>query len=268
MSRLLSYQFKYLLRTRSFRVIMSILSCYSAISVLILKYGTNLLPSMPDVIETTDEVAASISSSVSMYGADALISGIGDSIVTLLPILIAIFVSSDFSEGTIRNILTRGYSKAQYYFSKLLTSFVVSTIFIFVSAGIQTTIASLFWGFSNGTTDFARVMLIFGSKIISIFALVSICVLISFFFRRANGIAVAANIIAIRFAPFILTSLASIMKLDINAFSKYEISTIISSLPDSSSCSNDTIFHAIMLSAIYLVLSTSVGILYFKKRDV
>lgn len=268
MNKLLSYQFKYILLTRIFRVVIVVLACFSAMSVLLLKYGTNLIPNMSNMVEIVDELSTDGLPSMTMYGSDALISGIGDAIVTLLPILIAIFVSSDFSEGTIRNILTRGYSKPQYYISKLLTCFLITTILIIISSGIQTTLATLFWGFGDGTVGFARVILIFVIKVISVYALASICVMLSFFFRRVNGIAVAVNIIAIRFIPFFLTSLASIMKRELNTFSRYEISTIISSLTDSSNCSNDMIFHALILSIIYIVLSTSIGMFYFRRKDI
>ena len=264
MNRLLTYQLRYALKTRSFRWIIFAVGFFSVISVLLLKFGDNLISQMPgmDMIETSGEQMEK----PIMYGVVALISGLGDTLITLIPILISIYVSSDFANGTVKNILARGYSRPQFYVSKLLVSMIVATVLMVVSAGLQSLLSSAIWGFSSRTIDCSRLFLVLGVKILAFYALVSICVFLSFLFGRATGLAVAGNIVVIRFLPTLLTSLALMMKLEANAFSKYEISTMITSLADLSA-SNQLLIRVFLLSVIDVFLSTMVGMGLFARRD-
>jgi ABC-type transport system involved in multi-copper enzyme maturation permease subunit len=70
------------------------------------------------------------------------------SFATIAGIVIAISVCSDFSQGTIKNIICRGYSRTKVYFSKLISITVMSVIMYLVAILFGWLFGMAFFGYS------------------------------------------------------------------------------------------------------------------------
>ncbi len=67
---------------------------------------------------------------------------------TIAGIIIAISVGSDFSHGTIKNIICRGYSRTKVYFAKLISITVMSVIMYLVTVLFGWLFGMAFFGYS------------------------------------------------------------------------------------------------------------------------
>ncbi|MDR0500539.1 MAG: ABC transporter permease [Coriobacteriales bacterium] len=267
MLRLTKYEFKRLFHSKSFWIFLAIVVFFSAFQIVIMANSTALTNSVSLgmlEVDTTDGNLLN-DESIQLLGIDGLISGAGDHLITLLPILLSIFIASDFSNKTLRNVVAKGYAKYQVYLAKFFCACFATTIFVIISSVIASVLSSILWGFSNAIIDYGKTASIFLAKLMSFYGLTSITVLVSMTVQNIGG-SVAINIVITRFAPYILTSVATLLGEEINAFSKYEISTVINSLPDTSAEFSAVCF-AFLVSIVYLAISNAVGTYVFQKRD-
>ncbi|MCD8120331.1 MAG: ABC transporter permease [Lachnospiraceae bacterium] len=106
MNKLLRFEFHKILRQKSMRVCSVVLICLSLLSLLTTKsLWENAGEVLGDVPGATDLAVAALSSC---------------SFTLILAIFTALFVSEDSSEGTIKNIYSKGYARAQVFLSKLI----------------------------------------------------------------------------------------------------------------------------------------------------
>lgn len=67
----------------------------------------------------------------------------------ILAILISLFVGSEFNNGTIKNMVSKNYSRTKIYASKLITSCAAAIFFALVSAAASAVTATALWGFGE-----------------------------------------------------------------------------------------------------------------------
>ncbi len=107
MNKLLRFEFHKILRQKSMRVCSVVLICLSLLSLLTTKsLWENAGEVLGDVPSATDLAVAALSSC---------------SFTLILAIFTALFVSEDSSEGTLKNIYSKGYDRADVFLSKLIT---------------------------------------------------------------------------------------------------------------------------------------------------
>lgn len=90
---------------------------------------------------------------VSLFGADfistVLQAANNGSLAMIGGIVIAIFVCSEYSQGTIKNIVARGYSRTKIYFAKLIAVTVMISAMYIVAIIFGALFGLLFFGFSS-----------------------------------------------------------------------------------------------------------------------
>lgn len=266
MGRLLKFEWKRLLNYKSFWIILLIVVVFSVLSVAILKAGNSMLGAIGGDMVQSEEIGEAETTEIELLGVDSIVSGMGDSLITLLPIFVAIFVASEFTNGTLKNVLSRGYSKPKVYVSKLISSSIAATIIIVAAVVPNTILSTIFWRFSDGCVDWIKVLNIILVKVVCFYAVVSLAVFISMTVRSVGG-AVALNIGLIRFTPFILTSIATLCGEEIDTLSKYEITTIITNLSDTTTVTDKDIVLALLIGLIYISVSSIIGLVVFYERD-
>ena len=96
-------------------------------------------------------------------------------ICLLTPIFICIFINSDYNNGTIRNKIISGYSKTNIYLANLITTILVSLLYM-VIAILTLTIISFIFNNSFIITPSKFIYLFFNSILLNI----SICSIFNF----------------------------------------------------------------------------------------
>ncbi len=191
-------------------------------------------------------------------------------ITLLITIFMSIFIPSEFTFGTIKNIASKGRSRAEIYLSKLIMGIFVTITYTLFAAIVGFTAGSIMWGTGEFTNEVTlNILRMIGLFILAEIALQSIYTMVGFLVRHTGG-AVAINLgIIIAFpvlTSFIDFALNHWFKIEFEA-SKYWVSTYTNSFLNLE-IAHDVINTGIWVSLAYLVISTFIGIITFQKRDI
>jgi ABC-2 type transport system permease protein len=236
-------------------VILSLLPIYQAVNTKIsIHYGAKLV----QIIDTVINGATGV----------LMMDKNGFTILLVISAFISFFIGEEFQHGTIRNALSLGRSRTHYYLSK----FVIASILSFVSVIIMTILGMIGYSF---VTDFGQVTGIsdyfsyaiktFSTLFLLILSNVSVYVMISFFTKNSAISLVWSFLytIATGFGPSIFQQFEGFEHVTYwfsNSFLFYLDFTnpeVIARYPE-----------MILVSLITLVLSSTIGILLFKKTDI
>ena len=106
----------------------------------------------------------------------------GDNLGLIMPILIAIIVCKDFSQGTVRNKIISGNSRANIFLSHLLASATIVCSLILVHALLTLAVALIFFPYQEtpfGWKDFGYLMASLGFELVIYVAVASIVTFIA-----------------------------------------------------------------------------------------
>ena len=183
---------------------------------------------------------------------------------TMLTLIFAvIFSSSDFSDGTIKNIASKGFSRVSIYLSKL-SAVIISAIFLGIAVAAVAFPLSLFLLKDVDTSSFYAInsgdLKIFSAFILATLVYIAITVLISLLVRKAN-IATTIVIFILIMEPFLIMGLqylaSNVFKSNVD-ISPYLIGSWFTNYYD----------KYIWVLPLYFVVATAIGLYFFKKRDI
>lgn len=178
-------------------------------------------------------------------------------------VVIGVFTASEYSMGTIRNSISRGFSRTQIYFSKLIASSVsmVSIVFAYVLGGAVTSV--IMFGFSTDTGN-TKMFLILISYLCLYLAASAFYMMISVIMKK-TGHAIAVSIVF----PILVESVISVITMsnsNLIPLSKFWIfRTFVST---ESLCLNGQAYIPMLVAACYFVICTSVGLIVFRRQQV
>ncbi|MHC1684018.1 MAG: ABC transporter permease subunit [Clostridiaceae bacterium] len=185
----------------------------------------------------------------------------------LMAVLIGIMVASEYSNGTIKNILAYGKKREQYYISKLIVSSVGMTIILAIMVGISTTIGSFVfgWGEPFDFSQIIHILKVFGVAVIVGISIVSLIMILAMLLK-SNGSTIGVSIL-------IFLGLPSAISFVYGKYSwldkVYEITTPYNwAIATSINATNGDILKAVIFSFIILFFATVLGIMIFKKQDI
>lgn len=200
------------------------------------------------------------------YGIGAFTDG---SLRLYLAVFIAIFITAEFVYGTMKNAVSKGYSKIQIYLSKLITMTIASYIMLlimFVFGVLAGTIVTGNFGEAteNLTMEALRAV---GIELLLYMALTSIFVMIAMIVRN-NGGTIAVNVIGVvTFGSFIYQILD--MLFDSNtSFSYYGLQNNIALFYNNLDRPGDEMIRAICVGLVFLIVTVAIGMAAFKNSDV
>lgn len=172
-------------------------------------------------------------------------------------IFISLFVCFDFSEGTVKNIIGRGYTKNEYFISKLISS-VISVIIMFII--ISVVIFALY--IKNGIGyDGNYIYDIFG-RIFLLVAAITLYSTFAFIFEK-SGIAIIINLFVPVFIPLLFALIDSKLKTNISSI---WIDSILNPLSKNPNFIN--VLESLGLTIVYIAVFYIVGSLLIKKKEI
>ena len=205
-------------------------------------------------------------------------------------IMISMFIPGEFKFGTIKNIISKGFSRVSIYFSKFVTMMFVSFSYAFlcmISAfAVGTTIA--------GVGDFDRsvfldIMATFGLFLLAQIAFQSICQMVGFLVAN-TGWTVTTNILIFLFLPdavlntinLIINNLVAPWVASVDWLSWIKIDNFNINdywpFPYIVKFVKPDILHmdfyrqmlvtGIIVCVVYIVVASTIGLLSFRKRDI
>ena len=261
MAKLLKFEFRKLLRSKIIYIILGIAVVFVVMNALVYILLDNLMR----------EIDPELVSSYSAYGFTK--GALTNSFVTIIGVFIAIYATEDFTHGTCKNVIAKGYKRLEVYFSK----YIVSLIAILVIA-LLCVVTALGMGLALFVNDFGEVT--DNIPVIILGQLLCVLVFHSLFYTIAYTIGKAGAAIAINImAPLGITLLLTVGNLLINQenfdLSHYWIDGIFSNFTGSSSLINlpgsstdESLFVSnFILIFVYLGVSEVLGIIFARRKQ-
>ena len=131
MFKLLNFEFRKLIRQKSFYI------CIAAMLALLVgsAYTTELMTAKSGVEDP------------SLSGISYLMEAIsGSALSAVLAVFIPLFICEDYASGTIRNIVTRGFSRLEMFIAKLIAVLAATVLMTAVCLAAAYLVGTAFWG--------------------------------------------------------------------------------------------------------------------------
>jgi len=267
MNRLLSFEFRRLLKSKAFLICIIVGSVLSVLGVAIAKYTSDMLNSFGGGLGVElDGLTNGYS------GIKFLVQAGGDSDTTIFfAIFITIFVCADFSEGTIKNILSRGFSREQVFVAKSLVMIVAGVIFGLINMLVSFLAGSIAFGIGTGFS--LKLIGILLLQLLGLISYVMFDVLLAVLFTKAGG-AMTLGIIIPMLTPILgqlgdlaICGIFEDLEFGGDYVSRYFVSTNLSYIsklnPD-----GKTLAFASVIFCIYIIIFTLLGYLAIRKKEV
>ena len=183
--------------------------------------------------------------------------------IVFIGIFVAIFVSSEFTFGTMKNTLSRGADRIKVFFSKFTVCSCAALVMLIAFILAILASGTILWGF--GTVTLSAMLNMVLLQALLIIAFTALFVFISMT-MRSNGGAIATNIICVTMASTLLGALSMLFGGSID-LSQYWLSTSVSKLATLTPASGDVV-SGIIIAICWAVGSILIGTILFKKQDV
>ena len=248
MFKLLNFEMRKLIRQRSFYIILAVIVAMALIS----SYTAKLVSESAG-IETTAN------------GMSKLLSAVGSNSLTMvLGIFVSLFVCDDYVSGTIRNILTRGYTRFSIYAAKLIVVLFASVIMTVVCMGASYGIGTAFWGHGDISFDIEVVKLLL-YQMAAVLAYAALYYAIVSVIQKVGASIAVCVILSLFVTVALKLADAALVEQELTV-SEYWLENVIYSL-NSTALAFEDIKQALIISACYFVGSLTVGWLAVMKRE-
>ena len=142
MGKMIKFEFRKLFRSTAFYICTAIVLGFIIAYVGIMKLTDGILAEFGDL-------------GISNVGAASFFSAYGNGNVSLLgAIFVCIFISEDYQQDTMKNIIARGYSKQTSYWAKYLASLSAFLIMFTLATASGVGLMSAFFGFGEMPSNF------------------------------------------------------------------------------------------------------------------
>ena len=253
MSRLLRFEFRKLFMQKSFYICTSVLIFLTIIPVAVAR-------TMSDRIDVSGALAQ-------LTGVQYFVTGLsGSGIITILAIIIPIFVCGDYSSGTIKNIIGKGYRRDAVFFSKYVAAAAATAIICAVFWITAFAIGTFLYGMGSGFKASMLLMLI--TQLLVAVAYASIHFAISALLKK-KGAAIALCILT----PTIVSALLSLASIIValnggdSDIGRYWLSSVFKSVSAMSVETGD-LLKDLACTCIYIIVFAYIGISASKRAEV
>ena len=184
-------------------------------------------------------------------------------VLYIAAVVIGIFVGSEYSMGTIRNSLTRGFSRSSVFFSKLISAAIIMVITVFVYVVGSAVPGVALFGFSAKISA-GDILLCLALYLLLFLAAAAFYTMLAVMSRK-TGYAIALAIII----PIVVAAIINVIKIgnqdfgNISRFWLFETITNTQKLVKSGEA-----YIPAVSGAVYLTLSAAAGLFVFRKQSV
>ena len=145
MFKLLNFEFRKLIRQKSFYI------CIAVMLLLFIgsAYTTELMAAKNGIEDP------------SLSGVSYLMEAVsGSALSAVLAVFIPLFICEDYTSGTIRNIITRGFSRLEIFAAKLIAVLAATVIMTAVCLAAAYLVGTAFWGAGEPTPGSEQVKIL------------------------------------------------------------------------------------------------------------
>ena len=302
MKNLISSETYKWMKSKSFKVCTIVgcgLAIFSVIMFLILsiimdEVNKEMAAEMGDDYEASQELMIEEYKAMGLGDAEiAMITGVYDGemmlsmsisqtdIQLLIAIFISIFVAGEFSNGTIKMIVSKGYSRSKIYWSKFISGIIAANVMTVIVVVVTTLLGCIIWGWNDpvtgaaaGAIDVLKFLLV---QFALNTALTAMFIGFSMMFKSL-GISIAVSIVMYSFGSVIFVLMDAVVNglcqvLEYNPSDLPFLPSeawIVQAVANTSTLdmSNHDLIVGLVVSLVYGALFTFIGMWSFKKNDI
>jgi len=184
----------------------------------------------------------------------------------IIGIFIAIFITSEFTYGTVKNTLSRGVDRSKVFLSKFIVCSVAALLMQILFILMLVISGSIVWGYDpHGISSFSGVIRVVLTQLLAILSFTALFTFISTAIRAYGG-AIAIIILYTTVISTVLTAFSLIFGFGESA-RDYWLGGVIYKLATVTPLPGD-VAHGITVVLVWGILSLVIGIILFKKMDV
>lgn len=250
MGKLLRFEFRKLFRMKSFYVCLLIMAVMAFI-------GAKLTSSMPK--EMVKELSYNLQSNY--YG---LTGGKGNFTLVMLSIIIPIFVCLDFTNGAIKNVVARGYSRTKIFFSKYIVAIFITLVFVLGNMGFNYVAAKVFIKQENAVIPnfWYNILAIIIVSLIT----TTLGFIIAFIIRKVAG-PIGIGILAPDIIALLLGALHLVKGMEKTKIPEYWYSSFYAKITEFG-VKSEVLTNHILYSIAYILVFLVLGYFIFRKSEV
>ena len=258
MRDLLRFEFRKLRTQKSFYICLAIMIAMILITGITYKVVLDYMPETAEAVETEGGETLPKTFSGFLLG---FLSASNFSLIAA--VFVSIVVCTDYEGQIIKNIYARGYSRENYYLSKLIYVFTVTTVMFLAAFTVSALFGAVFFGTSG--ID-GKCFLLIAIQYLASMAEVALYFAISSMIKKLGG-AIAICI----FAPMLVSLLLGLgdtaLKLEDFKITNAWLSSFTSDLANST-VGTGRIVACAVLSVVYAVLFIAAGFAFNRKTEV
>ena len=248
MSKLLRFEFRKLLQSKSLYICSGLLAALTAFSVYTAK-------AMNDDLKL-DAVTS---------GVNSLMEALPTSMIPMLMgIFIALFVCEDYGSGTIRNVLTRGYSRLSVFASKYI-AVLAAAVFMSAICWAAAFVTGTAFGGSGSESFGSEQVKILLCQLVNTLAFATVFFALCSMIQKSGG-AIACCVVLPMVMKIVLKLADTALAEHGIELYKYWIEGLGQSIA-SVTVDGDTLKDALLYSVIYIPVSLAGGWLASRKRE-
>lgn len=195
---------------------------------------------------------------------DKQIIGTNVNLYYIFIIIVAIVLTTDFSNSTIKNTLSSAISRRKYYGAKLITCLLLCTILIVINNYGMYVVNFFVNGpkFVSSLWDITKLTLI---QLPLLYGIISLLLCISSMTRKTatfNSVSIPFLILF----QMIVLGVTSLFHLNSTTIMNYELQYALANL--SLHPTNSYILHCILLGVAYMVVFNAIGYSFFRKAEI
>lgn len=194
---------------------------------------------------------------------DVVLTAVSASDFTLITgIFIVIYVCGDFNQQTIKNIYSRGFSRTEVYFVKLIICVAYTVAMFIITELFALAMGSAFYGFKPQEGHIFALLL---GQLLACIAYATFAFAICYLIKK-TGIAIVLVIFVPMVLSLILTVLDAVIKADNFKMVNYWLDGMITSLDGTASVT--TIVLGCILPVVYAALFVTGGFFLSRRSEV
>ena len=246
MNKLVKFELRNLFKQKSFLICLLISTSLIIIGIL----ASNFLNKMAEQAGETD-ILLGVNAFDSFMGYVA-----GGNLSLLLAISISIYFGAEASDGTIKNIIAKGYKRSEFFISKVICAVFMTLVFI-ITGLIFNYLMCMIMGIDLGSFDIYK----FGCVSLAVIAEAIMFSSLSFIIFK-TGANIVANICIPMLFPLSLSLLDVLLKLKIK-LSDFWIENTFGLFINSSK-----FLFMIIVSICYIIIFSVLGITLTKRKEI
>ena len=263
MKNLLQSDFYRLFKSKSFYICAAVSALLFAAGIFILDWSYQLMS------EQSTNANAMFTLPYSDGISYALTVFEDSNVLMIIAIFTAVFITAEFSHGTMKNAVSKGFLKLEIYLSKLI-SMIVATLVIFLITFVAGLISGTIVMGSMGdfTGEFVGYMFKnIGIELLLNLALTAVLIMVAMIVKNLGGV-IAIDIIGVMLFEQLLFQLLEFLVHSKIEFSKFSLMKNISFYLMNQTAVGSDYLRSTIVGIAFLVVASALGMFVFQKSDV